>query len=129
MEQGEGAGNTAPSPFIRFTLPVPARRYQLILHASGFVIPEEGEEPSNGFLTVRRVMADDEDEAARIAIEELLAEPRVAAMMEQTAEATGTSASCKVEVEKCDRIGWLRWTFASLPQGFMYYRDGAKADG
>lgn len=96
-------------------------RYQLILHASGFSVPEEGQDPIIGFLTVRRVMAVHEEEARSLAKEELLNEPRIIGMMEQTRLSTGTDATCKVEVDECFRIGWLRWTFSPLPTRLLVY--------
>lgn len=99
-------------------------RYQLILEASGFFIPSEGHNPAAGFVCVRRVMAEDEEEAGRLAIENLMAEPKVVSMVQATAERFGTSDGCKVRVDACFRIGWLRWTFSAIPQGFIFYEEG-----
>lgn len=97
------------------------QRYQLILHASGFHVPEEGQDPIIGFLTVRRVMAMHEEEAASLAKEELLCDPKILGMIEQTRLSTGTDETCKVEVDECFPIGWLRWTFSPLPTRLLLY--------
>ncbi len=98
------------------------QRYQLILEASGFHIPLESRDCA-GFVCARRVLADSEEEAGSRAVEELLAEPRVAAMVESTREHFGTADSCKVRVDACFRIGWLRWTFSPLPRDFLFYEN------
>jgi hypothetical protein len=104
-------------------------RYQLILHASGFHVPEEGEEPIIGFLTVKRVMAENEREAAELAKEELMNDPKILGMMERTKEHTGTDDTCKVEVDECFQIGWLRWTFSSLPTRLLVYSAEQDEEG
>ncbi|RBP39161.1 hypothetical protein DES53_110185 [Roseimicrobium gellanilyticum] len=103
-------------------------RYQLILEASGFSIPCEGHNPAAGFVCVRRTMAENEEEAGRRAIEDLLAEPKVVSMVQSTEERFGTSDSCKVRVDACFRIGWLRWTFSAIPQGFIFYEEGEEGE-
>jgi hypothetical protein len=104
-------------------------RYQLFLHASGFQVPEEGQDPIIGFLTVKRVMARDEEEAASLAKEELMNDPKVLRMIEETREQTGTDATCKVEVDECFRIGWFRWTFSSLPTRLLVYSEEKDEEG
>lgn len=103
-------------------------RYQLIVHASGFHVPEQGQEPIIGFLTVKRVMAQDEEEAGNIAREEMMNDPKILGMIEKTREHTGTDATCKLEVEECFRIGWLRWTFSPLPTRLLVYSEEKDAD-
>lgn len=104
-------------------------RYQLIIHASGFHVPEEGQDPIIGFLTVKRVMARDEEAAGNVAKEELMNDPKIVGMMERTKEQTGTDATCKLEVEECFRIGWLRWTFSALPTRLLVYSAEKEGDG
>ena len=96
-------------------------RFQLIIHASGFHVPEKGQDPIIGFLTVKRVMAHDEEEAGNVAKEEMMNDPKILGMMEQTREHTGTDATCKLEVGECFRIGWLRWTLSPLPTRLLVY--------
>lgn len=104
------------------------QRYQLIIHASGFHVPEKGQDPIIGFLTVKRVMAHDEEEAGDLAKEEVMNDPKILGMMEQTREHTGTDATCKLEVEECFRIGWLRWTLSPLPTRLLVYSAEKDAD-
>jgi hypothetical protein len=104
-----------------------SQRYQLILHASGLHVPEEGQDPIIGFVTVRRVMAMNPEDAAEQAKEELLNDPKILSMIEQTRLSTGTDETCKVEVDECFPIGWLRWTFSSLPTRLLLY--SAEKDG
>ncbi len=98
-------------------------RYQIILHGSGFSVPVKGDTPVIGFLTVRRVTARDEEEAQAVAVEELLGEPKIAAMVEETRASLGQTDTCKVEVEKCQRIGWLRWHLSPLPSRLLIYSE------
>lgn len=96
-------------------------RYQVFLHVSGLSVPCEGHDPIQGFYTAKRVVANDDKEAERLAMEELMKEPKVQRFVSETKRALGNSDSCRVHVEECFQISWWRWTFTRTPRGLILY--------
>lgn len=103
-------------------------RFQFILHLSGLSVPVEGDQPIIGCLAARRVLAQNAEEAGQLATESLLAEPRIAGLLEETRAQLGNADAGKVEVEKCENIGWLRWYLSPLPSKLFFYHPEEEPD-
>jgi hypothetical protein len=107
-----------------------SRRFQVVLHGTGFSVPVEGEEPIRGFFTIRRVLADSPEDAERTAIATLEQEERYREFVEATERELGSRAGYQVRVDDIGRLSWWRWCFTSYSPSFIFYSDDEDdADG
>ena len=102
------------------------KRYQVTLHGRGFHIPMEGDKPIKGFFTVRRVLAENAEEAKRLAIETLEQERRYQELVEFTVMELGCRNSCSVHLESIGYLSWFRWRFGRHSPSLILYQDEAK---
>ena len=85
--------------------------YLVELHGSGLEIPVSNERPIVGFYTYRRVFATSVEKAKAKAVNLLLEEPKVQAMLEETRTHSGNSEAGKISAVDCQRLkftGWIR---------------------
>jgi len=101
------------------------RRYQVTLHGRGFHVPVEGDKPIIGFFTVRRVIAENAQDAERLAIETLEQEERYQELVETTAKELGFRNSCSVRLDSIGYLSWIRWNFSRHSPSFIFYQDEA----
>ena len=101
------------------------RRYQVTLHGRGFHVPVEGDKPIIGFVTIRRVIAENAQDAERLAIETLEREARYQELVETTAKELGFRNSCSVRLDRIGYLSWIRWTFSRHSPSFIFYQDEA----
>ena len=97
-----------------------SRRYQVLLHGSGFSVPTEDGDPIRGFYTSRRAMADTPRQAEERVIAALRQEEKFRWLANAT-EASGTSYS--VRADSISEVSWFRWYFSKVPKGFAFYTD------
>ena len=102
-----------------------SRRYQVILHGTGFSVPVEGDKPIRGFFTIRRVLADSPEEAERSAIATLQQEERYRSLVETTERELGSRDGCRIRL-RLDHIGhlsWWRWHFTKHSPSFIFFEE------
>jgi hypothetical protein len=104
------------------------KRYQVTLHGRGFHVPMEGDKPIIGFFTIRRVLADNAEEAKRLAIETLEQEKRYQELVEINAEVLGFRNSCSVCLDSIGHLSWFRWRFGRHSPSLILYQDEAKSE-
>jgi hypothetical protein len=102
------------------------KRYQVTLHGRGFHVPVEGHKPITGFFAIRRVIAENADEAKRTAIETLELEKRYQELVEITAKELGFRNSCSVRLDSIGYLSWFRWHFSRHSPSLIFYQDEAK---
>ena len=100
-----------------------SRRFQVILHGTGFSVPVEDGKPIRGFFTIRRVLADNPEEAERRAIGTLEQEERYRGLVESTARELGSSAGCRVRLDSIGHLSWWRWRFTRYSPSFIFFSD------
>jgi hypothetical protein len=104
-------------PFVR------QKRYQVTLHGRGFHVSVEGDKPIIGFFTIRRVRAENAEDAKRLAIETLEQEKRY---QDLTAQELGFRNSCSVSLDSIGQLSWLRWRFGRHSPSLIFYQEEAK---
>jgi hypothetical protein len=103
------------------------RRFLVSFNGTGFSVPVEGGPPLSGFYTARRVLAENEKDAAQRAIAALQKEDRYRALLETTRQQPG-SWICALSVEDVQPLSWWRWHFTKCPASFIFYREEENED-
>jgi len=104
------------------------KRYQVTLHGQGSHVPIAGDKPIIGFFTIRRVLAENAEEAKRLAIETLEQEKRYQELVEITAEELGFKNSSSVCLDSIGHLSWFRWRFGRHSPSLILYQDEAKSE-
>jgi hypothetical protein len=104
------------------------RRFLVSFNGTGFSVPVEGGPPLSGFYTVRRVLAENDEDAAQRALAALQKEERYRGMEEVTVQQTGSRETCAVHIEDLQPLSWWRWHFTKSPASFIFYREDENED-
>lgn len=76
-----------------------------------------------GFYTIRRVVADNPQDAERKAIAMLQQEERYLELVETTERELGSRDGCKVRQDGIGQLSWFRWLFTKYSPSFIFYSD------
>jgi hypothetical protein len=98
-------------------------RFLVTLHGSGFSVPVDDGDTIRGFFTIRRVLADNPQDAERKAIAALQKEERYRNLVETTEKQLGSRETCKVRLEDIGTLSWFRWHFSKYSPSFIFYLD------
>ncbi len=100
--------------------------FQVFLQGSGFLVPSEGGKPIRGFFTMRRVLADNLEEAERKAITIVQQTEVYRLLVETTERELGSREGCRLRIESIGQVSWWRWHFNRSSPGFIFYNDEEK---
>jgi hypothetical protein len=99
------------------------RRFRLLIHGSGFSVPQEGVGRVRGFYAYRRVLAETPREAEGAAIAALRSEEQVLRLLDTTEAQEGSRDQCQFQVDSVDEISWFAWHFRKYWRSFIFYGD------
>lgn len=99
------------------------KKFEVLLHASGFHVPVDDLQPIQGFYAIRRVLANNESDAELAAIHSLKNEAKYIHFVDLTKESLGSDCECRIEAEACVPLTPWRWIFSRCPAVFVMYQD------